>query len=304
MHDDEPEIQDDLDGEEESPYRRRAKAVSVRKGRWGGARRLLRWGGLALLVLIPAGYGAYRLAHYALTSDRFTLSSPDDVIVRGNHFVSRGEVLNVLGITRGGQVHARFNTFRMPLDEKRRQVESIPWVKTAALARGFPHQLVIEIVERTPIAFVNVEGSVKLMDEDGVILERPEQGEFNFPVLTGLDRGGGLEERRARLAVYAQFARELGEAAPASGWVVSEVDLGDPDNLKAILVRRRESILVHFGHGDFRERFENFLSLLPEVRKAHARIDSMDLRYRNQVVVNPQDSSPRDAARAGGGPQP
>lgn len=304
MHDDEPEIQDNLDSEEESPYRRRARAVSVRKGRWAGARRLFRWSGLVVLVLIPAGYAAYRLAHYALTSDRFTLSSPEDVIVRGNHFVSRGEVLNVLGLSRGGQVHARFNTFRFPLEEKRRQVESIPWVKTASVARGFPHQLVVEIVERTPIAYVNVEGRVKLVDEDGVILERPEQGEFNFPVLTGLERAAGLEERRARLALYARFARELSDAAPASGWVVSEVDLSDPDNLKAVLVRRRESILVHFGHGDFRERFGNFLTLLPEVRKAHARIDSMDLRYRNQVVVNPQETTSREAASAGGGPQP
>lgn len=301
MNEDGLPIEDDLDAEEESPYRRRSKAVSVRRGRWGSVRRALRWGGLLLFVLIPAGYAGYRLALYGLTSERFMLFSPDDVIVRGNGYVSRGEVLNVLGITRGGQVQARFNMFRFPLEEKRRLVESIPWVRTASLARGFPHRLVVEIVERTPVAFVNVDGSVKLVDDEGVILEKPNEGEFAFPVLTGLEAAAGPEERHARLALYQQFGRELEEAAPNSGWVISEVDLGDADNLKAILVRRRESILVHFGHGDFRARFANFLALLPEVRRAHARIDSIDLRYRNQVVVNPGKETSRDAAQAGSG---
>jgi cell division septal protein FtsQ len=301
MREEDLPIEDDLDAEEESPYRRRSKAVAVRRGRWGGVRRALRWGGLLLFVLIPAGYAGYRLVLYGVTSARFTLFSPDDVIVRGNRYVSRGEVLNVLGISRSGQVIARYNMFRFPLEEKRRLVESIPWVRTASLARGFPRRLVVELVERTPVAFVNVDGNVKLVDDAGVILEKPSEGEFAFPILTGLEAVAEPEERHARLALYQQFARELAEMTPASGWVISEVNVGDADNLKAILVRRRESILVHFGHGDFRERFANFLALLPEVRRAHARIDSIDLRYRNQVVVNPGKETSRDTAQTGGG---
>jgi cell division septal protein FtsQ len=47
---------------------------------------------------------------------------------------------------------------------------------------------------------------------------------------------------------------------------------------------------VHFGHGDLEQRFQNFLTLLPEVRKAQGKIDSIDLRYRNQIIVNPETS--------------
>ena len=59
------------------------------------------------------------------------------------------------------------------------------------------------------------------------------------------------------------------------------------DDLKALLVLGRDSLRVHFGQKDFRERFHTFLTLLPKVRKAQAKVDSVDLRYHNQVVVSP-----------------
>jgi cell division protein FtsQ len=109
-------------------------------------------------------------------------------------------------------------------------------------------------------------------------------------VLTGLDAANGQAERVARLALYEVFERQIAGEIAGSGWMVSEVDLADPDDLKAMLVQGRETLQVHFGHEAFQERFRSFLTLLPEVRKAQGRIDSIDLRYRNQIIVNPENS--------------
>jgi hypothetical protein len=125
------------------------------------------------------------------------------------------------------------------------------------------------------------------VDAEGVLLEKPEKGVFDFPVLSGLEAEGGGAERRSRLALYEQFTRELAEEVPRSGWLVSEVDVTDADDLKALLIQGQETLLVHFGHNDFLPRFRNFLTLWPEVRKAHAKVDSVDLRYQNQIVVDP-----------------
>jgi len=141
-----------------------------------------------------------------------------------------------------------------------------------------------------------MDGRLKLVDGDGVVLDKPERATFDFPVLTGLGLANGQAERVARLALYEAFQREIANEIARSGWIASEVDLADPDDVKAMLVAGRETLQVHFGHGAFQERFHNFLTLLPEVRKNHGRIDSIDLRYRNQVVVNPQSS---DEAGAG-----
>jgi cell division septal protein FtsQ len=126
------------------------------------------------------------------------------------------------------------------------------------------------------------------VDEEGVLLEKPESAAFDFPVLTGLEASGSLEERRSRLALYQEFLRDVSEEVARSGWMVSEVDLGDAEDLKALLVQGRETLQVHFGHEEFLERFRNLVALLPELRKSNTRLDSVDLRYRNQIVVNPE----------------
>lgn len=290
----------ELEEEEESPFRRRQRAVPVRRGRFARVRRILRWSGFALLVLLPVGYVGYRLALFGMTSPRFMMTSGDDIVLEGNRYVSRGEVLNVLGFPSSGKLTRGVSIVRFPLDDKRKQLESIPWVKSATLTRAYPNHLSVSLMERTPVAFVNIEGRMKLVDVEGVLLDKPEKGSFDFPVLAGLGVGGGQEERVARLGLFQQFSQEIVSDAAASGWLVSEVDLTDADDLRAVLVQGRDTLLVHFGHTNFRERFQNFLSLLPEVRKSNNKIDSIDLRYRNQIVVNPQTTETRDA----GGPTP
>jgi cell division protein FtsQ len=264
--------------------------VPVRRGGLGGIRFFLKWGLAALLVLPLVGYAGYSLAVFMLSSPRFLLTTEDDVVVTGNRYVSADEVSNALGLARSGKPVYGMNILRISLDEKKKQLETIPWVRSATLTRVYPNHLAIHLVERMPVAFVNMDGRLKLVDGEGVLLDKPERATFDFPVLTGLGAANGQAERVARLALYEAFLREISGEIPGSGWIVSEVDLADPDDLKAMLVEGRETLQVHFGHGAFQDRFRNFLTLLPEVRKAQGRIDSIDLRYRNQIVVNPETS--------------
>ena len=286
----------EADAEEVSPYLRRQRTVTARRTR---VTPRVRWVLFALLALLLMGCGGYYVATFALASPRFVLSSTEDVGIDGNRYVPREEILNALGFSGTGVPGGRVNIFRLSLREKREQVESIPWVRSATLMRAYPHRLAVQVVERTPVAFVNLGGRLKLVDGEGVLLEKPERVLFDFPVLKGLDAETGTGERRARLALYEEFTRQLASEASPSGWLISEVDLADGDDLKALLVQGRETIQVHFGHKDFLERFRSFLALLPEMRKTNARIDSVDLRYRNQVVVNPEPVAPGKAGDAG-----
>ena len=69
------------------------------------------------------------------------------------------------------------------------------------------------------------------------------------------------------------------------------MDLSDASNLKALLVQGGQTLLVYFGSSGFLDHFENLMTVLPQLRKTNARIDSVDLRFRNQVVVNPVGGS-------------
>jgi cell division septal protein FtsQ len=163
--------------------------------------------------------------------------------------------------------------------------------------RILPNCLVVRVVERTPVAFTNAGGRVGLIDSEGMVLEKPQSSTFDFPVVTGLDSVADLDERRARIALYQEFIHQLGEEIPHAGWMISEAGLADADDVKALLVQGRDTLQVHFGHENFLEHFHTFLALLPELRKSNALLDSVDLRYRNQVVINPQ--APSSVPQAG-----
>lgn len=291
----------DFDADEEVLYRRRQKNIDVRRSRFPvRSRKIVGWlllGGLAMMVL---GYCGIRIAGYASHSPRFHVTGSDDVAIDGNQYVSREEILSAIGLPLYWTAGQGVSIFRVNLNEARKQVESISWVKSAVVTRAFPHRLAVHIVERAPVAFVTLSGQVKLVDADGVYLEKPDKAGFNFPVLEGLDTMGNVMERVSRIAMYQDFMRQLSASAPTSGWMISEVNLADADDLKAMLVQGRESIEVHFGRSNFQERFADFLALLPDIRKTNTRIDSVDLRYRNQVVVNPEGNTgqgPQDAGK-------
>ncbi len=287
---------DDLDGEKESPYLRRQKAVAVRRHRLSWAWRCVLF---FTAVVAPVGIASYYLTTFALSSPRFELRSADDVQVTGNRFVSREEVANALGLPPHAGSSPGIKVFRLSLEAARKQVESIAWVQSAALTRILPNRLLVHVTERTPVAFVNVGGHVGLVDSDGVVLDKPESASYDFPVITGLDSSASLDVCRNRIALYQDFMRQLGEEISHAGWMVSEADLADGDDLKALLVQGRETLQVHFGHENFLEHFHTFLALLPELRKSNTPLDSVDLRYRNQVVVNPQGrTQPPPAAGA------
>src|SRR5574337_762900 len=74
----------------------------------------------------------YLLRAYLLNSPRLRLASPADVVVEGSHYVSREEVLAALGVQAGAPGRGA-NIFRTSLDEREKQVESIPWVRAATV---------------------------------------------------------------------------------------------------------------------------------------------------------------------------
>jgi|SRR5271167_2485742 len=289
-------LPEDLDPEEESPYTRRRKGVTVRRSRFAFLTTVLRGVSWTVVVLVPLAFAGYRFGPLVANSSLFRLHPATDLDIDGNHFVAREEIVNALGIPPADSSEgAEANIFQLSLDDERRRVESISWVPSAVLGRVYPHRLIVHVVERSPVAFANVGGRIELVDSDGTLLEKPEKAFFDFPILAGLDSVGGAPERKSRLALYHTFGEQLAGELPGSGWLISEVDLADADDLKALLVQGQETILVHFGYEAFAERFHNLLTSLPELRKTNAKIDSIDLRYRNQIVVNPSGDMQQEA---------
>jgi cell division protein FtsQ len=156
----------------------------------------------------------------------------------------------------------------------------------------------VEVVERTPVAFLRQGADLALVDARGVILERPLEGDFHFPVVTGIGAGMPREERAQRLQMLVAFLQDVERARAGAGEQVSEVDLGDAADLRVTLARLPAGavadsaasgpILVHFGNGDFQNKYRVLLENIGQWRATAGRVDSVDLRFNGQVVVNPE----------------
>jgi cell division protein FtsQ len=275
-----------------SPYRRRDKPVGVRRRRGGWVRRIFLLILLDIMVPLMIAYGTFLLVVKTGSSPQFRVQPEEAVNVTGNRVISKRQIFEALGFVRFGD-EASLNLFRLNLRSERQRIEEIPWIKSAEITRIFPNRVDVKVLERTPVAFANVAGQIELVDDDGAFLRMPSKASFDFPVIDGLASIASTAERKERLDRYLLFMRQTGDERAGSGWKVSEADLNRLDDLRILLVQGNQTILVHFGDKDFRQRFRNFLSIVPRALQMHQKIDSMDLRYHNEVVIDPDTADGR-----------
>ncbi len=61
---------------------------------------------------------------------------------------------------------------------------------------------------------------------------------------------------------------------------LSDVDLSDPDDVKATVTDPHGAVLVHLGSSNFLERFKVYVTHVQEWRTQFQKLESVDLRYR------------------------
>lgn len=282
----------DLDDEAESPFLRGQKRVPVRRGalpRRTASRVKLALQLVAVVSVAALGWTAF--ARYATQSWRFRLDSSENITIAGTNNVNRSQVLDVMAsdIDR--------NIFFVPLEQRKKQLEQIPWVQSASVMRLWPNRLKIVIAERTPVAFVEINSHIQLIDANGVIMELPanQAMRYSFPVLVGMSENDPLSTRVARMKLYLRLVKELDSSGAHYSADISDIDLSDPDDVKATVTDPHGAVLVHLGSSNFLEHFKVYVAHVQEWRSQFHHLESVNLRYDHQVIVNP-DSAAAEAA--------
>ena len=294
---------DDLDSEE-AQFLRTQRRVAVRRSPIPkkAASQLKIAGMIAAAVVVCGGLTAWAYS-YGMTSWRFRIQSSDSVEITGVKNASRAQVMDV-----AGRDIAR-NIFFVPLDERKKQLEQIPWVEEASVMRLLPNRIAVTIHERTPVAFAQIGSRVSLIDANGVVMGMPadRKTKYSFPVIRGITETEPLSSRAAAMKIYNRLVSELGAtdgegAAANSGpnYVkqLSEVDLSDPENVKVTANDPGGTMVVHLGAQDFLPRYKLYVAHIAEWRQQFQNVQSVDLRYEGQVVVNP-DSRDREIGKSG-----
>lgn len=271
---------------EDARYRRPRKPVEVRRRtRWKDALWLsvrIAAAGLAVAAAGVVGYAGYR---FAATSPIFRLGGAEAIEVVEAANVPPEAVRDRFGEDLGGTV------FGVPLEERRRALEEIPWVEAATVQRLLPNRVRVQLRERTPVAFLRQGSALSLIDVYGVILTPPQDASYDFAVLSGISDSLPLEERAARVGLYLQLIADLDSGEKNYSRQLSEIDVGDPDNLRATHPDAEGVVLLHFGRDRYQEKFEAYLQHRPLWQQSGETVRAADLRYRGQIVLNPETPS-------------
>ena len=251
---------------------------------------------------------AYAFGHFLLASQQMALVHREQVELAGNHYVTRANVLAIFKADQGRSV------LRIPLNERRQQIQAIPWVSEAIVRRALPNKIEVEITERSPIAFLRQGSDLALLDIHGVMLERPLKANFHFPVVTGIHEDMTPEERERRMQLFAGFSQQVELTRAGAMEQVSEVDLSDASDLRATIsglngdnvfagggsnqssdnsehqsaAPSDSPVLVHFGDNDFDAKYRTLLDGIGQWRAKTGRVESVDLRFNGEAIVNPE----------------
>ena len=137
----------------EDDFKGRARRPGVRLNFHGSLVPKTLWGRIAAgsaLVLIAgsAVAGGLWMRSYLLHDPHFVIPTSDSIQIAGNSHLTRAQLLSVFG------EDVDRNIFTIPLDARRAELESLPWVEHATVMRLLPNRVRVAIVERTPVAFV------------------------------------------------------------------------------------------------------------------------------------------------------
>jgi cell division protein FtsQ len=208
----------------------------------GGGLLLQRSGGLEAWPPLLAAEGISLGAKFGLVVA--------DIEVDGRAMTAKAAILRAVGAGRGTPILA------VSPSQAKAQLETLPWVRSAAVERLLPDTIHITIVERTPLALWQRQGKLALVDRDGIVITDER-----------LDRFSGL------IVV-------VGEDAPQNAAALLELIASEKT------IASRVVAAVRVGGRRWKLRLDNGIDVeLPEENAAGAWKQLADLERKSQVLA-------------------
>lgn len=251
--------------ERPSPFRRRRFVASHRRKSSLG---LLVRPFLAAFIVVSI---PVTVAYWLSITTRFDLNR---IEISGTELVAEDQVLLTLDPVLGS------NLLLMSLDDVEAQVKRNRWVEGVTIRKELPDALMVEIHERLPVALLRHEGDLYYVDWNGFLIEPySPTGPVDLPLLT-VDSGASLNVEMA-LDVADRFNR----VAPDWGAGLSEIEILGEEDFRLHSAALEFPVLV--STGTVERQVENLQSILPEIRKRYEVPITVDLRFSQQIVIQP-----------------
>lgn len=192
------------------------------------ARRWATWRGLVVLAIVGT---LVAVAGWIVLAS--SVLDVRGVEVSGTSYLRPAAVRRAAAVPQGGPLA------RADLDAARERVEKLPAVASATVSRAWPHHVRVEIVERTPVAAIDIAGRLQGLDAQGVVFREFPSRPRALPLIRTSERTNAEALREA--------ARVVGVLPAAVARRVAYVDVTTRD---AISLTLRDGRVVVWGSAD------------------------------------------------------
>jgi cell division protein FtsQ len=214
---------------------------------------------VGIVVLSSPFWGPMVMRHMAFFRVR-------RVEILGAHYVAPGDILSRLHVDTMASVWD-------PTKPLVARISTHPEIQSAVVHRKLPGTLVVEIVERVPVALVPAAGGFRVYDQRGVALPiDPAATGVDAPVLMQADARllrllGAMRERMPAFYARVSAIRRVGK---------DELVL----QLKTLPVRAMQDVTL--------DRLAEIEPVEGDLARRQLRAAEIDLRYRDQVIARLQ----------------
>lgn len=133
-----------------------------------------------------------------------------DVMVSGRQQTNRNSLIAALNLERGAAILA------FDIDEAKARIDELPWVRSSTIERMLPDTILVSIVEREPLVLWQLNGKLRLIDAEGVVIL--DDGLENYADLLVVV-GDGAQNEAAGLIALLGSQPELMNQVEAASWV-------------------------------------------------------------------------------------
>jgi len=218
---------------------------------------------------------------WAKSTDHFDLIN---IQLTGYHYLEKEEVLQNVELPR----YAVLTGIDLIMIQE--NLEEHPYIKAARISRDFPSTLCIDVIERSPLAYIN-HSPFLLIDSDGVVLPMKNNNlEFDIPTISGFNPASELYPIGKRclsqkVQEVVRFLSQIHQEFPHFYEDISEVLVNAMDEY--VLCLSHYPTKVYLGSKLSTSQIQllqQFSNTIEGIRSLHD-YKYVDLRYENQIVV-------------------
>ncbi len=221
--------------------------------------------------------GSFFVVQLMMASDMFRV---EQITAEGGRQLSNEQLVALSDIRPG------LNTFGLDLELIGRKIAENPWVREAQVERIFPRRIVIRIVERQPLAIINL-GYLYYLDSHGEIFKVLDaDDQLDYPVVSGFDYQK-LQDRDWQSASDLQrIVGLINDLQQRNGFNLEQVsEIQRLDGGSFDLYTLEGGVKIRLGRKNHRQKLDRLERIYSELQPRLPILDYIDLNVDEKVIV-------------------